>query len=393
METSNINLNRVNHLLLRKQQLTADTRCDDLIRVARDIAGLHGTNAMSPYLSLFARMRQFQKKDLETELAVTRSLGRIRFVRRTIYILPKDMLPVAYAATREMVQPLPRDYRRTRGISPEEYAVMSTAILEQLKGIGMTAQEIRKVLQTEANVSAIVNLMCDQGLLVRGASRSGWRSINHTYYRFDEHFPDVTLEGMDEAEARVEIIRRYLAAFGPATEDDIVWWTGLRRTDVRHVLARMKDEVRTTGIAELTGEFLLLRSDEEQLKMAKDAQALVTNLLPVLDPYLMAYRERDRYLDGKWYEHVYDRSGNATSTILLNGRIVGVWDFAEDREPAVKLFLFEEVREEALREIHSEARKTGKCIADKEVEVRESDAMLPLTRRTAGGYMSPLKSG
>jgi len=29
---------------------------------------------------------------------------------------------------------------------------------------------------------------------------------------------------------------------------------------------------------------------------------------------------------------------------LVDGRVVGVWDFMEDNEPSVKLFLFEDVK-------------------------------------------------
>jgi len=40
----------------------------------------------------------------------------------------------------------------------------------------------------------------------------------------------------------------------------------------------------------------------------------------------------------------------------------------------------------------SKAQKIGRFIADKEVTVKECDSMIPLKRRTAGGFMSPLKS-
>ena len=105
----------------------------------------------------------------------------------------------------------------------------------------------------------------------------------------------------------------------------------------------------------------------------------------------MVYKERERCPDHRHYDRVFDRSGNATSTILLDERVVGVWDFAEDVEPLVKIFLFEEVEESALGEIRLGARKIGNFIADKEVQVKECASMVPLTRRTAGGGVSPLR--
>jgi hypothetical protein len=55
-------------------------------------------------------------------------------------------------------------------------------------------------------------------------------------------------------------------------------------------------------------------------------------LLPVWDAYLMAYRERERYLLPEHAGFVYDRVGNATSVLLINGRVGGVWDMFEDKK-------------------------------------------------------------
>jgi Winged helix DNA-binding domain len=51
-------------------------------------------------------------------------------------------------------------------------------------------------------------------------------------------------------------------------------------------------------------------------------------LLPVWDAYLMGYSDRRRFLaepDRPW---VYDKSGNATSVVLVDGLVAGVWEHA-----------------------------------------------------------------
>jgi len=105
----------------------------------------------------------------------------------------------------------------------------------------------------------------------------------------------------------------------------------------------------------------------------------------------MGYKEHERCLNPKYYYYVFDRSGNATSTILLNGEVIGVWDIAEKAEPLIKLFLFEEAEKTVLNDIRIMAKKIGKFIVDGEVQIKECTSMVPLTRRTAGGVMSPLK--
>jgi hypothetical protein len=113
-------------------------------------------------------------------------------------------------------------------------------------------------------------------------------------------------------------------------------------------------------------------------------------VLPSLDPYLMGYKDRERYLSQEHYDNVFDRSGNATSTILLDGRVIDVWDFAE---PVVKLFLFADCESRVLREVYSKAQNIGRFISGKEVQLKKCDSMVPLTQRTAGGFMTPLRNG
>ena len=89
----------------------------------------------------------------------------------------------------------------------------------------------------------------------------------------------------------------------------------------------------------------------------------MVNLLPPLDPYLMGYKERERYLDNQHYNLVFDRSGNSTSTILVDGRVAGVWDFSDKPKPTVKVFLFHALEKKVLRVVESRARAIGKFIA------------------------------
>jgi hypothetical protein len=106
----------------------------------------------------------------------------------------------------------------------------------------------------------------------------------------------------------------------------------------------------------------------------------------------MGYKDRERYLSKEHRDRVFDRGGNATSTILLNGRVVGVWDFSEEKKPLLKMFLFERFEEDILKQIHLEAKRIGRFMANEEVQLTECDSMIPLTRKTAGGFMFPLKN-
>ena len=100
---NHFNLNQINNLILRKQHLTDESKTDDVVQIVKDVGGLHATIPKTPYLSIFSRAKSFTNKKLDEELYEKRSLGKIRCVRKTIYILPKEMIPIAYSATKKMV--------------------------------------------------------------------------------------------------------------------------------------------------------------------------------------------------------------------------------------------------------------------------------------------------
>jgi len=387
----NVNLSVIVRLVLHKQHLTDDSKIDNVTKTVNDICGLHATGSTVPYLSLFARTRNFQKENLYEELYIKRSLGKIRCMRGTLYILTKEMLPIVYAATRRFVEKSSKQYVEFRGISSKEYERISQSIMNLLKSREMTASEIKKTLKTQLDVSAILYHMCDQGLLIRSRPEKGWKDRNHRYSLFREYFPDIDLAKIDEANAITLLVQKYLSSFGPATEKDIVWWTGLSKTKVQEALNNTRKRIVQIEIQNVKNDFIMLDSDERLMRNIVSPKKRTVNLLPSLDPYLMGYRERERYICREHYDKVFDRSGNATSTILLDGRVVGVWDFSEEPEPTVKILLFEEVEQSVLTEIYLEAQKIGRFTADKEVKIKECDHMIPLTCRTAGGVMSPLK--
>jgi len=383
-------LGEINEFTLRKQHLTGYSKARSIVQVVNDLIGLHATNPATPYLSLFQRTSDFRKEQLDEELYVKRNLGKIRCMRKTVHVLTKETIPIAYSATSKLVVPLSEKYSLFLGVTKKDYEETSSQILEELKGKGMSTKELRRALRSRSNISPIVNLMCDKGLLIRGKSKYGWRSNTHTYHIFQEYFPDMNLNAVDETEAKRILIKQYIASFGPVTENDTVWWTGFLKGEVGEILDGFHEETTWVEVQDLKGDYLMHLSGLKPLHESRPKKNTV-NFLPSLDPYLMGYKDRERYLDHEYYDYVFDRGGNATSTILLNGRVIGIWDIEEDVAPTVKLFLFEVVGEKTRGEIVAKARETGRFIADEEVEIKECDTMVPLTHRTAGGVMSPLK--
>ena len=383
-----INLAQVNSFVLKKQHLTDDSKINDVVQITKDIGGLHGTSATGPYLSVFARSRSFRKDDLSDEISKRKSLARIRYVRNTIYILSEDFIPVAYAATSQMAEVTSERFSKQLGITPAQYVRIANKIQKVLRGRGLTTREIRKKLRTAANIAPVVNLMCDRGLLVRSLPREGWKSTQHSYFLFDDYYPNLDLKAYDEKEARKKIILQHLLSFGPVSEQDIVWWTGFPKSQVQDIIQELGDDVLRIHISELGDNYLIHSSEKGSLQSLQASEHPNVNVLPSLDPYLMAYKGRERYLHPKHYKMVFDRSGNATSTVLVDGRVVGIWDL---EEPLVKVFFLRDVGKDIRKKIRAKASDMGKFVTEKPVQVKVCDSMVPLPKRTAGSFMSPLK--
>ncbi|MFH1438476.1 MAG: winged helix DNA-binding domain-containing protein [Pseudomonadota bacterium] len=387
--------NRVNHFMLRRQHLAQGTRGKggDVVRVTRDIGGLHATYPLSPYLSAFLRVKGFRKEQLDKELFEKKSLGRVRFVRKTMYILPRGLIAPAFAAIRKMVEMRAGGFEKYMGITPGQYAAAAKKIMKVVGGVscGLSVSDIKKALGAHLNVSPVVSMMCDEGLLVRGMPRGGWTSNVHCYHVFRDFFPDVDVRGVGEEEARETVVGLYLSTFGPVSEGDVVWWTGFGKEQVRAALARLEKEVVEVDLGGVKDRYFMLEPDFEELRAMKMPGGRSVLLLPCLDPCLMAYKDRQRYLDDEHYHFMYDRSGNATWTIMIGGKVAGVWDY---KEPVVKICLFRrKAGAGVLKELRREAVRVGRFISGRKIDVRvkQVGGMIPLTERPAGGFMSPLK--
>jgi hypothetical protein len=386
-----LSLDRTNAFVLHKHHLTEDSRANDLLQIVRDIGGLHATLSTTPYLSLFLRSENFKMEDLDNALYKRRLLGKVRYARKTVYVLPKERVTTAYSAMKALLLTRFEVYVQHLGLTQGEYEEITQTILDIVKGCGKTTKEIKAKLKRDLNVSAIVNLMCDQDLLIRGKPKTGWKSNLHTYYPFNEYFPDLDLSEIEELHAKEQMVRHYLSSYGPVTVTDISWWTGFPKGEVKRILGVLKNNLISVEISGISGSHMMLSSDIESLNSVDVSKKPRVHLLPALDPYLMGFKVRQRFLDDPHSTWIYDRTGNATNAILVNGRIAGVWDWVDQKEPEIKFHLFENTGTDTKKIITSKATQLGHFIFDKEPQIKECDSMIPLSQRTMGGFMSPLR--
>lgn len=139
----------------------------------------------------------------------------------------------------------------------------------------------------------------------------------HTFTLFDQWVPSTKPKTTEEALGEISI--RYFTSHGPATVQDITWWSGLTVAQVKQGIAiagRLLEPRIVEGITYYTG-----------LKSPSPASSVAdTFLLPPFDEYLVAYRNRDAALQKAHAQH-YNPGANGmlSAVIVQNGQVVGTW--------------------------------------------------------------------
>ena len=365
-------LSLVNSYLAHKQHLLPTSRLADVVQVTRDIVALHTTDPTAPYFSLWARVPDFRREALEDALYERRELIKLLCMRVTLHAVPSDEVPLFFQAysqhrTRPETQRF-GDFLVQAGLCREEEVEaflqdLQRRVLDVLteKGpstvrqINQAVPELKnkirhsvgKPYEGEIGVGSylVPNIMGAQGLLIRARPRGTWRSNLYEYAALSDWLPGIDPESVAPQEAKTWLVQRYLAAFGPATLDDVQWWTGFTKGETKDTLDGLESAVAEMAIAGLGDEYLMLAEDARQLHDFAPADAPYVFLLPCLDPYIMGYQDRRRFLASEHRTKVFDRAGNAVPTIWVNGQIVGAWGQRKEDGSVVYGF-FESVEEE-----------------------------------------------
>ena len=201
-------------------------------------------------------------------------------------------------------------------------------------------------------------LSCEQRV-VRGRPQGSWTSTRYQWAPMTAWLPD-GVPSLKPDEARAELARHWLAAFGPGTVGDLKWWTGWPRGRTREAIAALDTvEVELDGGA--TG--IVLAGDDAPLRSPRPWAAL----LPGLDPTTMGWAERDWYL-GAHKDAIFDTSGNAGPTVWWDGRIVGGWSQRTDGEIVWKVL--EDIGADGRRAVDREVERLEHWLAGKVVTPR-----------------------
>ncbi|MFJ5921818.1 winged helix DNA-binding domain-containing protein [Kitasatospora sp. NPDC092948] len=375
--------------LARRHRLAPPARAERAEQVVDDLVAVHASDPATVFLAVSARLAAPGIADTERALYQDRTVVRQHAMRSTLFAVPVALVPTLYTSTtakvvaRERARLLKdfaasgRDAAWTAQVESAVRAALADPSAE-LTGAQLSAAvpQLRETIdygvgtsyQAEQPVGMrLLRLLGMEGGIVRRRPVGSWTSSQHRW-ALGPAAPE-TPSAAERASAQRELARRWLSCYGPATEDDLTWWTGWGVREVRAALAGCGAvEVELTDGA--VG--FVLPDDVEPVAEPAPWAAL----LPALDPTAMSMKHRDWYLSPEHRPHLIDRSGNLGPTVWWHGRIIGGWAQRADGE--VVFDLLADPGHEAREAVTAEAAALRTVLADARVTPR---FRTPLERR------------
>ncbi|GAB3563173.1 winged helix DNA-binding domain-containing protein [Amycolatopsis endophytica] len=333
--------------LVARHRLAAPA--DSPEEVAESLVVLHATDPATVHLSVLARTA-LGTEDVERALYDERTLVRMLGMRRTMFVVPRGLVPVVQAACADDIATRQRKLLLQHLGTAELDGDLDAWLADVEKGAYAALEARGKAfaqqiadgeprLRTEIVMAAgkpyeargyitnrVLFLLAAQGRIVRGRPRGTWLSTQYAWSTVGAWLPG--LEPLDADQARAELARRWLRTFGPAPVADLKWWTGWTAGQVKKALAAL----RPAEVDLDSGPGIALPGDDEPVEVPGPVAAL----LPALDPTPMGWQDRGWFL-GEHQPLLFDRTGNIGPTVWWDGRIVGGWAQRPDGEIAIRL--------------------------------------------------------
>ena len=350
----------LNRALLARQHLLRRANLDVPEALDRLIA-LQAQSAKAPYFALWTRLKAFAPRDLSDRLEDF-SLARGTLMRGTLHVATAT----DFAAIRPLIQRgldrfLTDGSIHGRALAGLDQAEVVAMARELLRRGALTAAELREALvahwpgrEPEALAMAVRIHLPMLQLPPRGLwGRSGQPTLAAMEDRLDTPKPGLTLK---------DLVRRYLAAFGPASVADAQAWLGLSR------LAPVFEALRPS-LAVFAGEDGVALFDLPEAERPSGEAEAPVRFLGEFDNVLLAHEDRARIMSADHKRRLYTPNGILRAAVLVDGFTAGRWRIEDGKTSStLHVELFDKV-----------AKSVAKALAD------EGERLLTFGGKHAGG--------
>lgn len=284
-------------------------------------------------MQLWTRRRSSTRAGIQSALWEERALVKTTCMRLTLHLLAAADFPLYMTALKSSSLATMYGHLARAGAGRKHATKMIATVMDALADGAKTQRDLIARAKNAADPSMrrwlqypwmALRPAIIEGLICYGPPRGN----EVTFVRVDHWLPRP--RKLDEDEARRELIRRFLGAFGPATVRDFMKWSGIKAAEARRAWTSLDDELAAVSVDGAT-QWLLRRDLPALADHAPDGSL---RLLPSFDPFLLAHATKDHLIDRRHYKRVYRNQGWITPVVLIGGRVAGIWSL-ETRGKAV----------------------------------------------------------
>ena len=329
-------------LLLRRVPLSVP-------RAIERIGAVQAQWPPSPYIALWSRLEGFHREQL-LRAVERRQVVRGTLMRTTLHhVTARDYLAYAGELRARRVAVVEAQLAKLPG--PADYDELVEAIVRHASERPRSRPELLGLLgqpklePDERRPWLVWHLLAARAALVHAPRSSVWR-LNTAGAAY---VPSATWLGAEAAageDAIVHLVRRYLAAFGPATRADAAQWTGLPVGALEPAFQLL----RLRQFRDEDGRRLL---DLPRAPLPPASTEVPPRFLPMWDSTLLAHDDRTRILPDAYRKTVIRKNGDVQRTFLVDGVVAGLWSFEDG---VVRVEPFEPVPRTEQGALEAEAR-------------------------------------
>ena len=311
----------------RRHGLAERAPAGAMLEVVSRLCGVHAQLMGSAELTLWARLEGLDPDAVATALWHDRTLVKTWAMRGTLHLLPAAELGLWHAGLGTYRHYLKPAWLRAFDITEEGLDELVDAVGEALAGPPLTRVELADaVVARTGDESLREKLGQGFGAYLKPAAFRGRLCFGPgegQRVRFTR--PDVWLgreiERQDGDAALREIARRYLAAHGPATREDLRRWWATTPAAAGKLLRSLED----AEAVDVEGEAMWMLASDAAGAAGLGAPSGV-RLLPAFDQYVVAATlQAVHFLPGDFRDRIYRPQGWLSPVLLVDGVMAGVW--------------------------------------------------------------------
>ncbi|MBD3192955.1 MAG: hypothetical protein GF308_20115 [Candidatus Heimdallarchaeota archaeon] len=331
--------------LLHKQALIKKKSMAELSALVHQQLGLHSTDYLTPYISLWNRIQDFDPEEFFTSLNKLTYL-RKRAYRGTVFIIDKNLFPIINSTSKSFAQSWFKGFKKELDKKNVDFNSLRNQVITLFKEHkSLTVRELKKhIASSEIIPSKWYSLLLRYYELDGTLVRTTHRYLEDKVIRYElveTIFPDIFNDPLDFNDAIDELFILYLKQYGPITIDDFSWWLPITKTKCKELIAKFEDDITKTTLN--NQDHFFLKTDFQALKKFNCPDEPVINFLPYEDHFPKAYINREWYLAKKFQSDIIGQKtitrGQLWPSIWLNYTIIGKWEiiYQDKKKTSVKI--------------------------------------------------------